>query len=222
MSKKSTLIANLKTLFSFIWGQVTPALRHKIQSLNSFAQVNADCNSILLITMLRTLMFNENEFEYKHSGFYKTMKRLYNLKQERHTSNAGFLEKFQNMLEVVRVVVKGLGNEPGLVKASLNSICFGVNEVIGATPIQLEELIRDERDRYAAIAYLISLDRNRYSNLLEDLANQNEQGFEDVYPKNLVDTYRLLTHYHIDPKNFTRLINGAHFDGISFFTDDKL
>merc|ERR1740136_430987 len=117
LKKKATLIANLKTLFSLIWGQVTPALRHKIQSLNSFVQVNADCNSILLLTVLRAIMFNKNEFEYKQSGFYKTMKKFYNLKQERHTRNADYLEEFQNMLEVVRIAGRDLGNEPGLVKA---------------------------------------------------------------------------------------------------------
>jgi len=79
-------------------------------------------------------MFNKNEFEYKQSGFYKRMKRFYNLKQERHTRNADYLEKFQNMLEVVRIAGRDLGNEPGLVKASLNSIFVGVNKVIDATP----------------------------------------------------------------------------------------
>jgi len=67
----------------------------------------------------------------------------------------------------------------------------------------------------------MSLDRHRYGKLLEDLVNQNVQGFEDIYPKNLVDAYHLLTHYHTDPKNLARLLDGAHFNGLSFFTDDK-
>ena len=125
------------------------------------------------------------------------------------------------MLEVVQIAGGDLGNEPGLVKASLNSILFGVNKVIGTTLTEIEEGTRDARDRYSAIAYLMSPDRNRYGKLLEDLANQNAQGFEDVYPKNLVDMYHLLTNYHTDPNNLARLLDGAHFDGLSFFTDDK-
>jgi len=149
------------------------------------------------------------------------MKRFYNLKQEQHTSNADHLEKFHNMMEVVKIEGGDLDNDPGLVKAPLNSILFGVNKVIDTTLTELEEGTRDARDRYAAIAYLMSSDRNRYGKLVEDLSNQNEQGFEDVYPKNLVDAYHLLTHYHADPKNLARLLNGAHFDDLSFFTDDK-
>jgi len=125
------------------------------------------------------------------------------------------------MLEVVQIAGGDLGNEPGLVKVSLNFIFFGVNEIIDATPTQLEEGTRDDRYRYAAIAYLISSDRKKYGKLLKDLANQNAQGFEDVYPKNLVDAYHLLTHFHTDPKNLARLLNGAYFDDLSFFTDDK-
>ena len=98
---------------------------------------------------------------------------------------------------------------------------FGVNEVIDATPTQLQEGTRDVRDRYAVIAYLMSSDRNRYSKILEDLTNQNAQGFEDFYPKNLVDAYRLLTHYHTDPKNLACLLDGTHFDGLLFFTNNK-
>lgn len=124
------------------------------------------------------------------------------------------------MLEVVQITGGYLGNEPGFVKSSLNSIFVGVNEIIDATPTQLEEGTRDARNRYAAIAYIMPLDRNRYGKLLEDLANQNVQGFDDVYPKNLIDAFRLLTHYHIDPKKFIHLLDGAHFDGLSFFTDN--
>lgn len=108
--------------FSLIWGQVTSTLRHNIQSLNSFVQMNVDYNSILLFTMLQTIVIKENEFEYKRSGFYKIMKRIYNLKQERHTTNADYLDKFQKMLKIVQIIGWDLGNELSLVKASLSTI----------------------------------------------------------------------------------------------------
>lgn len=119
-------------------------------------------------------MFNENEFEYKHNSSYKTMKRFYNLKQERHTSNANCLEKFQNTLEVVQITGGDLGTEPGLVKAPLNSV-FVESKIIDATPTQLEHRTRDVRDMYASIAYLMPSDKNRYDKSLEDFANQNAQ-----------------------------------------------
>lgn len=81
--KQNTILTpNLNVLFSLILGQVTPALRHKIQSINSFEQVNANCDSILLLIILRMVMLNTNNHKYKPCGFYKTMKRDLNLKQE--------------------------------------------------------------------------------------------------------------------------------------------
>lgn len=60
------------------------------------------CNFILPITVFRTIMLYEHEFENKHSGFYKAMKRFYNLKQERHTTNTNYFENIQSIIEVVR------------------------------------------------------------------------------------------------------------------------
>ena len=125
------------------------------------------------------------------------------------------------MLEVLKIAGADLGNEPRLVKSSLNKIFVGVADIDLATDIQLKEATEDAMSEYTAITYLQSADKSRYGKLQEDLANQNAQGFEDVYPSNLVEAYRLLTHYNIDPKNLARLLDGAHFDGLSFFQDDN-
>lgn len=56
----------------------------------------------LLITMLRITMFNKNNHKYKFQTFHKTMKRFYNLKQERSISNVDYLKKVENIWEVVK------------------------------------------------------------------------------------------------------------------------
>lgn len=58
-----------------------------------------------------------------------------------------------------------------------------------------------------------------HGKLLKDLANQYTHGFNGVYQS--AKAYRLITHYHIEPENLVRLLDGVNFGGISLFTDDK-
>lgn len=111
---------------------------------------------------------------------------------------------------------RDLGNKRGLVKSSLQTIFGGVRELIGTTDTHITESATATRERFTVISCLAWLDSNKYGKLLKDLAHQNAQGSIDVYLKNSVNAYRLLTYYHTNPKNLGRLLNGAHFDYLSF------
>lgn len=93
VKQKSTLQVNLKILYSLAWRQVTPVLCHKLKCLAIFTQINTDNNASLVLIILCVAMFNKNNHDYKPTGSHKTVKKYYNLKQDRYMTNAEYLKK---------------------------------------------------------------------------------------------------------------------------------
>ena len=58
IKREDILEANLKTLFSLIWGQCTEVLRAKIEAVPGFEDVSDDADSLALLVLLKKESYN--------------------------------------------------------------------------------------------------------------------------------------------------------------------
>jgi hypothetical protein len=124
-------------------------------------------------------------------ALHGALTRFYTLRQDRNTTNAQYLEKFQTNVAVVEQFGGNIGRNTGAVRAKLESASFtdqttaGNEDKLAATQLA--------KDKYLAVAFLCSADKARYTMLLEDLDNAYLYG-TNTYPVNVTSAYNLLVH----------------------------
>ena len=68
---------NLKILYSLVWGQATPALRAKLLTYIIFKQINTECDSLTLLTMIRMVCFTDFDNKYKYQSNNDIIRKFY-------------------------------------------------------------------------------------------------------------------------------------------------
>ena len=118
-------------------------------------------------------------------------------------SPAQYLERFQNLLDVVQQYKGSIGKDPGLVHEEMerNKIKVSIIHKLGNN---VHEKYKDSAyHRYIALAFLMQSDMKRYKILVTDLVNAFTTG-TDNYPSNLTAAYNLLINYKIDTKQISQ------------------
>jgi len=139
VKQKNILTMNLKTLYSLIWGQAAPALRAKLRKYAVFNRINAECDFLALVTIIRTVCFSDSDNKYKYQSNNEIIRKFYMLKQDRNMPNAIYFEKYNNLLEVPRNQGVNIGCEPGTIKHRLNNLELLVNKINDTSADKLEE-----------------------------------------------------------------------------------
>jgi len=166
LKRRSILKQNSKSLYSFIWGHLTTPMRVKVESLTDFAQTKEDSDSLQLLQGIMNVVFDiATQNKYKRQTMHKALSIFF--KQD-HLTNSEYLEKFQTLEEVCNII----GCELGKVESMANTIIADAGEDLdaanGQTRIAAMQLAKQ---RYQAIAFLLSADRSRFGKMLEDPMN---------------------------------------------------
>jgi len=68
IKKRDKIGANLKKLFSLVWGQCTELMRTKLQQMPSFDEINAHQDALGLIKLIKGLTFKFDVKQYAPTG----------------------------------------------------------------------------------------------------------------------------------------------------------
>jgi len=82
-------------------------------------------------------------------------------------SNTTYLEKIENHIKVIEYAGGNIGKEEGLILFELQE--NGINSITDADKDELKIATMVAKDKYQAITFLLSADRNRYRKILEDM-----------------------------------------------------
>ena len=99
--RKDILEHNLRTLYSLIWGQCSLPLKAKLESRNEFQHILNSMDSLALLRLIRSINFALNDDKNSYQALHEAIRRFYNFKQEHSMSCSTYLEKFQNMVQVI-------------------------------------------------------------------------------------------------------------------------
>ena len=142
-------------------------------------------------------------------------------KYDRNMPNAIHFEKTTNLLEVLRNQGIDIECGPGSIEHELNNFKPLFNDISDVSSDKLEEAKVQARAKCIAVAFLSTSDQNIYGKLLEDLESQHTQDYTGVFPTNIVEAYRISTHWRIEPSNFTRMIGPGFNNSVSFNTKGR-
>ncbi len=126
-----------------------------------------------------------------------------------------FLQRFQNTVDVITQYGGSIGSDPGSVDGGLNmrKLVREAGKANSFTPERLEQATESATQKFLAVMFLMSIDRQHYDRLLEELENDFSRGHND-YPTTVTQAYNMVVEYKHDARNVmpgaTPLPRGHH------------
>ena len=122
IKRRDKIQANLKKLFSLVWGQCTELMRTKLQQMPSYEEINAHQDSIGLIKSIKGLTFKFDLKQYAPMAMVNIDTRLYKFTQGRQVTDALYYEQFKSLVEVIEHYQGEIGHHPKLILQELEMI----------------------------------------------------------------------------------------------------
>ena len=199
IKRRDKIKANLKKLFSLVWGQCTELMRTKLQQMPSFDQINAHQDSIGLIKLIKGLTFKFDLKQYAPMAMVNIDTRLYKFTQGRQVTDALYYEQFKSLVEVIEHYQGEIGHHPKLILQELEKIAEDrfdpetpLASIASMSPSVLLDATENARQKYLACLFLNGADKTRYESLVLGVTNDFVKGL-DTFPKTLQDAFALLT-----------------------------
>ena len=199
IKRKQKVDANLRKLFSLVWGQCTELMKSKLQQTADYDDINAMQDSIGLIKNIKGLTFKFDTKQYAPMAMVNIDTRLYRFSQGRDTTDALYYEQFKSLVEVIEHYDGEIGHHPKLIVQELQILSnnkFDPNtpmvSLAQMEPGMMMEASTIARQKYLACLFLNGADKNRYESLVDGVTNDYVKGL-DTFPKTLQDAFALLT-----------------------------
>ena len=181
MKRRSILDENLHKSYSLLLGQCTDLLKRKLKQSNEWNVSSTTYDFLILIRIIRTITFKFDEQKYLPIALHQAKSKFYNIRQG-SLSNAEYLEKFNNVFDIV-TAYNGQLNYQAITDIATKTAHAGVDY---DTPTAPQQAIFQENEKYMYLActFLCQSDRKRYGRLLEELENYYTK-VNSNYPTNI-------------------------------------
>eukprot|EP00957_Ditylum_brightwellii_P077423 5882387-Ditylum_brightwellii.AAC.1 len=139
------------------------------------------------------------------------LSKLFCFKQGPSMSNSIYLEKFSELIEIVKHLGTRLGEEDAKLIPILTLIA---HDPLNPTDAEMRKARKIASERYYAVMFLLHSDRKRYGGLVADHANDHTHG-KDEYPMTMTNAYKYLVNFQAP----TVVHNTPDEGGMAFYID---
>jgi hypothetical protein len=201
MKRVNLLESDTRAIYAIVWGQCSPMMQSKVESLDALERKSTSCDCIWL---LREIQGITHRFEGTRNLFISlddAWSNYYGCRQGHKQTLHEYLKDFQGLVQVLEHYGAALGAEgpyQDSVKAQVRKDNPGLT-----TDEYDRRAVAAAKKKSVAIGFLKRADRKRYGGLWSDLENQYTRGTGD-YPPNLTGAYNLLLNYKPPPVPATR------------------
>ena len=209
---KNKLAAQLKKVYALIWGQCSDYMRARVKTMPLYLTFSGDQDPLELLGSIKSLTYEYDVKENPIKALRKNESKLIRFYQGRDMSLTVYFERFKNLVLVMDQHKANIGNHDALIQKELADITGEpYNENTDYTMAQYKTAKATVKERYLAVMFLASSDKNRYEEILISLHNDFIQG-NDRYPTSLTQAYTLLMESKTSKSNTNRSIEeGASF-----------
>ena len=173
-----TIKSNLKKIYSLIFGNCTEGVQTMIKTDSDYETKSKAFDCTWILKKVKTITSGLDTKVNLRVSMHTALLNFMLLRQFSDESNDAYLIRFKSMVETLKIA----GGEHVLVSPTL------MGKTIDAAT---DEEIKDEKDHFLAITYVVRSDEGRYKTLLDDLKSSANRG-RDEYPKSLTDAFDLL------------------------------
>jgi hypothetical protein len=191
-------------LFRLIMGQCSPTMRDKLESMKEFSQLEDADNFIGLFQLIHKLVYGTDNGQYQFWKMQASMIKLTGMKQEPKEPTISFAERFLTQVKATESLWGPLVPTIGRMTHIPFEDVEGEDE---ASKIQrMKQWMKEQekrvttqgledekaRKKFLVCLFLASTDRERYKDVVDDLAN--DFGLGNInYPEDVSGMLNLLT-----------------------------
>ena len=199
---------NKSSMYAIIWTQCSLPMQAQLKSLNEYSLIHKEDNCLGLLQAIRAISMKFESHDYLYKAMYVATKKFYNYRQAQYETEAEYMANFKDLVDAIIYYGGSLGEDPILVRSELVKLGYDMDsydKLPNSTRKKLninyepgsdeyKEATSIARDKFFAMAFLMSSDPRRYKNLIVELDNDHSKG-TDNYPVTLTAAYSLLVNY---------------------------
>ena len=195
------LETEIKKLYSLVLGQCTEQMISKLKTLDTYKDMHIKKDALNLLKAIKdfTFMF-DGEYEM---SLAEAIDRFYRIYQGKDMSNLEYRNLFDNGLEVIEHFGGSIGIHKHVTEKvlaeTLSTQLKESSETEKYTSTQYQESAKKGQERMLARMFLLKCDKERYTTMLNKLANDHISG-RNAYPETRHAAYTLLNNWILDRK----------------------
>ena len=188
-------------LFMIIWGQCSDTMQAKLKTIKTFEKIEKSRDRLGLLREIKAISYDFESDRCPYESAFDALCGFYQMRQHRHQTNAEYLTKFKNVINVLNHYKISIGEDPLLVNEVANRDRKDDESYqdIARGSQSFNEHLPTARNRLIAYAFLRGACTHRYSKLVRSLSNQYNLG-NCQYPDTLAFAYGMLVNYKSDKK----------------------
>ena len=176
----------------------TPSQAHAVPDFDTDIKSKSDVAKLL--QEIKGIMHQFDTHINIYEAIDEAHRRFSNYRQQPDESNATYLKKFKNNLEVLEHYGGSIRNATGAIKCE--KLRDSKSALVTSTPTDKEYMERCYHRRIG-VMFLRRADRQRYNELLQDLRNSYTME-RDEYPNNLEHAFEMVQNFQPSPSPTTR------------------
>ena len=199
VKRKTAYVQNKQALYMIIWGQCSDTMQARLRSLDVFEKIESNKDCLRLLKEIKGITYKFESQRYPFEATFESLHAFYQTRQHQHQTNADYLQKFRNMVNVLDHYKIAIGEDPVLIRDELKRSGIDGYENMTKKDEKYQAAIPKARERFIGYVFLRGSDPNRYSTLINGLSNQFTIG-TDQYPDNLTTAYGMLVNFKTDKR----------------------
>jgi hypothetical protein len=196
--RKDTYISNKIALYSVVWSQCSEVMQARLKSSKDFESMNDDSDSLALLLEIKGIAYRFEAQSNLYLALTNAKTAIYAYQQGPNETNASFMSKFKNYIEVIEHYGGTIGDDDALITEEMKNL-----QSSGDSKTDLATAMLMARNKAHAIFFMTKADKGRYGQLAIDLENQYTRG-TDQYPATITETYNMLVTYKKPANNRER------------------
>ena len=217
VKRQEKLEDNLRQAFTLVIGQCTEVMINKLEALNEYKRIKADCDVLALLDQMKSLTFKYEEQKYCYSSVYFANKRFYNFKQGQDESCTEYYNKFNNLVSVVESYGGTFGYEDVLMQN--DDEYSGLSDNDKADNDNIAKAQERNKEKFLGYCLVAKSDQKRYGTLKVELENDFNKGVNN-YPTTVNRALRMLVNYKGERQN-NRNNNNNDSNGVNFHQNSR-
>ena len=209
--REEALEQNIQRLYALVKGQCTESMIAALKGLSTYEDIDEKLDGLRLLLAIKSIVYMFQSQKSLPHAIHESVRRFYFLQQNKTDTAAAYLENFTNVVDVITATGGSIGNHKDILQAVADEEKLDLDT---ATPDELKSITATAKERYLAVAFLLSSDRTRYGRCIEELENSFLKG-NDEYPRTVTAAFNLISKYKHDPRNMVRVVGQVN-DGVSF------
>jgi hypothetical protein len=113
IKRKDKRESNLRAIFAVIWGQASPMMQSKLESLDEYAERSDECDCIWILRSIQGITHKFEGTRKSSSSSWDAWQRFYTYSQGQHQDLHDYLKEYTAIVQVLDHYGAGIGSAEG-------------------------------------------------------------------------------------------------------------